>query len=297
MTLPKLGSGTVCNNMDHSCAQWAVDQGCDGDNMEYMLSHCSLACHYCDVVEDYHSCRTQTKSDQQGLGPIESLLEMLMAKSTNLLQVDDNQSNEKPLGEQEWVISLDKNKLWEHEPTGSSEELLNLLKATLSEGNSHNGLHWEMVNTSTRSGQFAKCGTHCQDSNPPVKMLAFAISNLLQIYPSYLEALEFVHYKRGERFASHHDYRLHDGWKQSGHRLMTIFINLQPPTEGGGFGFPELDWLFVKEPAVLIWPNVQSNKRKLERMQSEQLPVVQGEMFGVYAWVREYPHDDLNICS
>ena len=92
---------------------------------------------------------------------------------------------------------------------------LNWRKATLSEGNSHNGLHWEMVNTSTRSGQFAKCGTHCQDSNPPVKMPAFAISNLLQICPSYLEALECVHYKRGERFASHHYYRLHDGWKQS----------------------------------------------------------------------------------
>jgi hypothetical protein len=32
-------------------------------------------------------------------------------------------------------------------------------------------------------------------------------------------------------------------------------------------------------------------------MKSEQLPVVAGEMYGVYAWVRQYPYDESNPCA
>lgn len=81
---------------------------------------------------------------------------------------------------------------------------------------------------------------------------------------------------------------------------MTVFIVIQSPEEGGAFGFQEYDWLQIPEPKVLVWPNVVSAGQGVEglrRMKSEQLPVVKGEMYGVYTTLREFPYDSENPCA
>jgi hypothetical protein len=131
-----------------------------------------------------------------------------------------------------------------------------------------------------------------------METLISTIANLLQVDTSNMQSLEFVHYKRGERFATHHDFRLHDQWKHSGNRVLTVFLALQTPERGGGFGFPDLDWLLIEKPQLLVWPNVGKNpKFPLERVKSEQLPIVEGELYGVYTWVRQYPYDESNPCA
>jgi hypothetical protein len=61
---------------------------------------------------------------------------------------------------------------------------------------------------------------------------------------------------------------------------MSMFISVQRPQTGGSFGFPDLNWLLVEEPEILVWPNIsprnQNQKVSLDRMDSEQLPVVEG---------------------
>ena len=111
-----------------------------------------------------------------------------------------------------------------------------------------------------------------------------------------MDPLEFVHYQKGQRRKPIHDFDIHDHWKSSGHVVLTIFVVLQAPDKGGAFGFPDLDWTIVDSPEVLIWPNIKPEKNEelqrnewLETMKSEQLPVVEGELYGVYVRVREYP--------
>jgi hypothetical protein len=94
-----------------------------------------------------------------------------------------------------------------------------------------------------------------------------------------------------------------------------MYVILSNPTKGGNVGFPDFDWLIVDEPQVLVWPNAviessdttttsttdrgDSARRPgpLPRMKNEQLPVVDGELFGAHIWVREYVYDETNPCA
>ena len=298
--LENVGPGTLCNNQFHECAIWTFEKGCE-DEMEFMLPHCSLACQFCDIIEEFHDCRSSERSeDAIPFGLMDSIVPHLFHSKNAQNLLEANLEDKRP---GEWVLSLPKNAIWEL-PELETQSLLGILKAEKS-----NGLEWveaSAVNfkdsstqtVAARSGRSAVCSSECRKSHPSMDAFVSAIAKLLQIDTSYLQSLEFVHYRSGERFATHHDFRLHDQWKHSGNRVLTVFIALQNPEKGGGFGFPDLDWMFVEKPQLLVWPNVGRNPNlPLERMKNEQLPVVEGELYGVYAWVRQYPYDEVNPCA
>lgn len=301
MKLDNIGPGTLCNNLHHECAQWVVEKGsCEAD-LDFMLSHCSLACQYCDRVDEYHSCRrTEGKSGSVSFGDLAQIQTHLFheKKARNLLDTFPEK-----LESGEWIFSLDYSDFWK-DPTLEMEELMRALKSEKSP------LEWteasaEMPKAASsdsftkRTGKVAKCDFFCQEAEPAMGALIGNIADLLQIKPEYLQPLEFVHYQRGERFSAHHDNRAHDSWRHSGNRVLTVFISLQKSQSGGSFGFPDYDWMLIEQPQILVWPNVMADSptEGVRRMRSEQLPVVDGDMFGVYATLRQYPYDSGNPCS
>ena len=268
--------------------------------MDFMLSTCSLACQFCDIIEEYHLCKRDKGQPYRKLfGNLTTIQLHLFHQmdAQNLLQSFSDE-----LSQGEWIYQLDYSALWKN-PTQDREKLLEAVKAE------QGPLEWKEAwgkdstgvsrSQSERSGKMATCGQFCQESEPTFGALATGVAELLQVGVEYLQPLEFVHYQRGERFAAHEDFRVHDQWRHSGHRVLTVFIGLQQPERGGSFGFPEYDWLMVPKPPILVWPNVMSSSPSegLRRMKNEQLPVVEGEMFGVYITIRQYPYESGNACS
>jgi ShK domain-like len=298
MGLQKLGAGILCNNVHHECSQWAVELGSCETNLSFMLSRCSLACHFCHVVEEYHRCKLSQGADERiPVGDMATIRSVLFSntKANNLLEgFQDLQGDE-------WIASFEHSRLWK-QPEKGLQELVKFISKTdtlewkdTGPERSWEGLHPER---SKRSGRTAICDLKCQKSASSISSLVVDTAELLGISPGYFEPLEFVHFRRGERFTARSDFRIHDSWRHAGSRMVTVFVVLQKAKDGGSIGFPEYDWLQVEDPEVLVWPIVhRETKAAFRRMKSEQLPVVEGELYGVYVRVRQFPFDNGNPCA
>ena len=298
--LKKLGAGTLCNNGHHECAQWRVELGTCEHNLDFMLPRCSLACHYCHLVEEYHQCKRSDGSDERiPAGETATFRSILSSNAKPRASLLLDGLHELP--DFEWIVSEEYSRIWTR-PDERLHELVKVIATT-------DALAWrdperEGLGTGSdaqyvkRSGRTASCDRNCQKSEAAIGALVNDTAQLLRISPLYFESLEFVHYKRGERFSAHSDFRIHDTWRRSGSRILTVFVTLQRAKEGGSIGFPEYDWLQVENSEILVWPNVDTTSQMgIRRMKSEQLPVVEGELYGVYLRVRQYPFDSSNRCS
>lgn len=303
----RLGPGTLCNNVHHECVQWATRPGSCESNLDFMLPQCSLACQFCDVVEKYHQCKRTEPSERKSITDLSTIPYLLHDKgATNLLGSFGGKSKD-----DEWIMTFEYRHLWGSQAEQRLEELISIVSTESGR------LEWKHAQNSTtavngsvpsrgekRSGRIAICNQVCQDTDSSISSLVGQISRLLGIGPSYFESLEFVHYERGQRWSAHHDFQIHDTWRHAGIRVLTVFVVLKPPDEGGSIGFPEYDWLQEKDSKILIWPNVKEQPQEdsifytaIRGMKSEQLPVVEGELYGVYVRVRQYPFESANSCS
>lgn len=93
-----------------------------------------------------------------------------------------------------------------------------------------------------------------------------------------------LRYEENEYYQTHHDYIPHQLQRQSGVRILTLYMYLNDVEEGGGTEFTNLGPLTVtpKKGAALIWPSVQdqSPHTKDERTMHAALPVKKGIKYG-----------------
>lgn len=307
----RTGRGTACNNIYHDCATWASSptQNCES-NMDFMINHCSLVCQYCHVVEQYHTCRqTERSQSEQPFYDWESVRTHLLATSKGAVNLVEGSCSAKNVtkndSDAEWVLSMKWSDLWETETEGakSVENLVELLKAddmsweNAAESKDKAAITFDGNKPLERMGQI-RIASEQFHALPPYEDFIARISATLKVPQPNLE-VEYVRYKRGERHASHLDYRIHDSWKPSGSRALSLYVVLQRPKIGGNFGFPLLDYLLVEDPEILIWPNVQVKDgivQPLSNLENEQLPVVEGELYAAHVWVHEYPFDRNASC-
>jgi hypothetical protein len=308
-TLEHIGPGTVCNNQYFECAAWAADETADNckTTLQFMISHCSLACEFCHLVEKFHTCRGTAKpSTAPPFQNVANVRDNLIRnkRAVNIAQGSCSASSpDETGGNDEWVLSLEWKALWNYGPDASAHRM-NLVKFLQSKEDAwvqaselqdnfeafHDG-----DSPPDRSGQVLRIST---EEEPEVQKLLAQMAELLQVPKSNFE-VEFVRYGRNERYASHTDFRLHDSWAHSGARVLSVYVALDVPDEGGNFGFPELDWLVVERPEILVWPNVKSGapENALNRMKNEQLPVVQGRLYAAHIWVRENAYNSSDPCA
>eukprot|EP00980_Cylindrotheca_fusiformis_P019753 scaffold6925_cov116-Cylindrotheca_fusiformis.AAC.3 len=310
--LPELGPSVLCSNLHSTCAVWAVEHGCGGPNLEFMLQECALACQSCHVTKQYYQCSLLQEQQQEQVKKI-PVFSTGLSSVWNRLQkhhsAENLLSNTGTTNSDEWIASLSYSALWKNKKKSNQmiQSLLEYSKQQLEWSTKQDGSSSSGDTTTTTITTTPGKRAICQDEeNSPCSVWKEAIATLLGISSSssysYLEPLELVHYKEFQRQLPQSDFDVHNGWKPAGSTLLTIFIVLQPATKGGYLGFPELDWLFIEPPEILIWPNVADDKDKhwnqeLQSMQYEQLPVVEGELYGVFTRVRQYPYENDSLCE
>ncbi|CAJ1945499.1 unnamed protein product [Cylindrotheca closterium] len=243
----------------------------------------------------------------------------------------------------EWVLSLDYASVWKDDKAARRQrkELLKVAKSAFEDNEEasctertfqHTGrrrrkqgsienenegriatCNGPMNPTSNIDGNIdaAKTSTSPSSLSSSCQELEQGIARLLGIGPEYLEPLEFLLFTSNNkaRQVPMSDFDNHDQWRPSGHVLLTVLLVLQPAKKGGAIGFPDLDWLMVTDPAILIWPTAaqtptQSSPppppttkaedphhyQEMANMESELLPVIQGDLYAIKIRVRQYPY-------
>jgi prolyl 4-hydroxylase len=152
-----------------------------------------------------------------------------------------------------------------------------------------------------RTSTNAWCDNICL-SNKLSHQAISKIEDVTGIPESFSEHLQLLKYDVGQYYREHHDYIDFEVRRQSGVRIMTVFLYLNDVDAGGGTNFPLLNLTVMpKKGRALLWPNVlDSNPDESDpRMNHQALPVEQGIKYGANAWLhqRDYKTPESNGCN
>lgn len=140
---------------------------------------------------------------------------------------------------------------------------------------------------SGRTSTNAWCQHECYE-DPLAKQVIEKITNLTGIPEANSEYLQLLKYEPGQYYQTHSDYIPHQVERQSGVRLLTMYLYLNDVEEGGGTEFPELGLTVTpKRGRAVIWPSVldEDPNQKDPRTIHTALPVIKGVKYGANAWV------------
>lgn len=145
----------------------------------------------------------------------------------------------------------------------------------------------------SRTSKHTWCkGTCIQD--PVMRAVDARIGELLGMHQDNFEYFQLLKYEEGEFYREHHDYNPIHLQKQTGVRILTVFLYLNTVQAGGGTNFPRLNNLTVTPTRgkVLVWPSVldEDPNQQDDRTFHEALPVEKGTKHAANVWVhqREY---------
>jgi prolyl 4-hydroxylase len=152
------------------------------------------------------------------------------------------------------------------------------------------GTFEESVNDD-RTSTNAWCAEKCH-ADEKTQIVLKKIEKLTGISDDHSESLQLLRYEPGQFYKTHHDYIEADLERPQGVRILTVFLYLNEPEEGGGTNFPSLgtdDGITVmpRKGSVLLWPSVlneQPNEKDF-RTDHQALPVEKGLKYGANAWV------------
>jgi hypothetical protein len=283
VTTYSLQDRLVCRNEKTECGYWAGHGECEA-NLNFMMQTCPLACQFCDKKTRYETCNSWKVSDPSvAPGGIETTFKYLLTQKAEQASEGEVKDRHDP-----WVLKI--------ENFVTSEEADALVTVA-------KGLAWQpspaVASASLKDLSLVRRlsqSAFCKESDDEAcAKLEVKLSELFKIEPKFIEPFEFVHYTKMQSFGMHHDYNLHDLWLPVGPRILSMFLCLSDVPGGGAVGFPDLDWLLVppKKGQLLIWPNVLVGDmtKRHQDMESESLPVTEGEKYGLHTWVRLYDYD------
>mmetsp|Transcript_12268 Transcript_12268/g.27845 ORF Transcript_12268/g.27845 Transcript_12268/m.27845 type:complete len:490 (-) Transcript_12268:60-1529(-) len=126
-------------------------------------------------------------------------------------------------------------------------------------------------------------------SKSGVPDLEHRLAGIAGIDVQYLEQLNLVRYRPGERFREHHDGR---------HRPKTVFIYLNdlPDDDGGETLFPRLGLTFVpRKGTAVMWPNTTSFEKEDYRVVHQGLPPKTAIKYGVNCFFNDKPRSECTL--
>ncbi|KAL7458159.1 hypothetical protein ACHAWC_009730 [Mediolabrus comicus] len=291
------------------------------ESVLFMMNMCPLACQMCHEVTTFHQCAGKrhpweepsfilVEEDAGGGGrgggnTINAFFEQKRHGSEwneyqptfvsypNNSTVDEEHSSSE--GDDDPYVVLLQNFL-------SSEEA-DTLKSLPRSG-------WNLELDTDTHRTVAKCPMNkpCSQNETYVKIMD-RISSLIDVKVSYLEPIELIQFVPGAgEFNSkpEHNFEVSSLWKPAGPRVLSLFIFLSgvkdddDNDEGGGLGFPYLDWLSInpRKGMAVLWPNVKNDDLWTmdPRMKFEYFDGGGREMhFGAMAHVRLYNYTDAHL--
>ena len=167
---------------------------------------------------------------------------------------------------------------------------------------------------SVRNVSITNCDSISCIRHPFINELYSRMSHLLQLPPRNFEAIEFLHYDKGQHYTWHRD---EFGWKATapdpatviaGPRVLTTFFYLSTVEEGGETAFAgsahgtkindsrfagkRLQPQVMVKPEkgkVIVWANMQDDWHESEAASSHMaLPVRQGIKWAATLWVHAH---------
>ena len=133
------------------------------------------------------------------------------------------------------------------------------------------------------------------DSNEVVHEVSKRLSILVQMPIRNAEQYQIVYYGPGSEYKPHFDsfdINTKEGkknWEPGGQRILTVLAYLNDVEEGGGTGFPNLDFeVKPKKGDVLVFHNTLKDSTEIHPNSLHAgLPVVSGEKWAINLWFRE----------
>ena len=144
-----------------------------------------------------------------------------------------------------------------------------------------------------RTSKHTWCKGDCT-KDPVMKAVDAKIEALLGIPYENAEYFQLLKYAEGEFYREHNDYHPNHRAKQTGVRILTVFLYLNTVEAGGGTNFPNFHNLTVtpQKGKVVIWPSVldEDPNSQDSRTNHQALPVEKGLKYGANVWIhqREY---------
>ena len=302
----------TCKLKDENCAFWAVLGECE-KNPTFMTETCAPVCQTCEQLSVESRCPIDLEKMPNAWKPgdlnefftnVTTLEEYKKYEPTVLsrpsyLPGDTADTADYKIGP--WVVVL--------ENVLSPSEANHLIKLGENQGykrsadigkRNADGTYDKQVSNG-RTSTNTWCKNECEE-DPISQSVVKRVTNITNIPAQNNENLQLLKYEEGQFYETHHDYVAHQTERQSGVRILTVFLYLNEVEEGGGTDFPELGiTVQPKQGRVLIWPSVKDGnpdeKDPLTRHQA--LPVLKGVKYGANAWVhqRDYQTPKKNGCG
>lgn len=269
----------ACKLKHELCAFWAVIGECES-NPTYMNMNCGPACQSCEQLTYENRCPINLKTMPNAWNPGD-LNEFFTSLTTG---AEYKQYAPKVLSQEPWVVVLE-NFVSEQEAKRLIElgyqkgwkQSYDVGKVNPADGSYESRIHQGRTSTT------AWCTGTCQD-DAVTQTVVQRISNLTNIPETNSEYLQLLKYEKGQAYTVHHDYIAEHKDRQSGVRVMTVYLYLNDDVEeGGGTNFPELNVTVTpKRGRVVLWPSVLDEDPSVRdnRTLHQALPVVRGVKYG-----------------
>ena len=274
----------ICKNTDEMCTIWALDGQCEKNND--MKKRCAPACHSCDHLGIEGRCPIDPNAPKAWEeGDLNKMFEKL-TQEPYLSQYSVEILSSPATTGGPWVITMD-----DVVSATEAETLIELGKEKGFERSETvglkqaNGSHGSRV-ASGRTSSNTWCQEKCYNNTKATNVIQ-RLSNLTGIDERNSEYLQLLQYEPGQFYSTHHDYIDYHTQRQSGVRILTMYLYLNDVEAGGGTNFNKLDiTVMPKRGRALLWPSVlnEDPNKKDWRTTHQALPVEKGIKYGANAW-------------
>lgn len=309
----RVGILTLCKNKHPNCAKWAIQGECE-NNPKYMTTNCAPVCHSCDQLTLAARCPIDLEKMPNAWEPgdvnryftnITTLpefkqFEPKVLSSPELLPGDTEETADYLVGGP-WIVTLD-NVLTEEE----AQRLIDLgtergYEQSFAGGKLLPDGTYERGTSEIRTSINTWCEGSCY-RDPVARRVIDRITNITMIPEKNSEFLQLLKYETGTFYKTHHDYLDHGLDRQSGVRILTVFLYLNEVEQGGGTEFSNYNiTVMPKVGRALIWPSVKDEdpSEKDGRTDHAALPVEKGVKYGANAWIhlRDFKTPFANGCN
>jgi prolyl 4-hydroxylase len=306
----------VCKCNHEDCAAWAVMGECE-NNSGFMTLNCAPVCGACDqlfieTIEDRCPIDLENMPNAWKPGDVNEFFTNIttleeykqyapqILSSPSYLPGDSKETADYK-GDGPWLVILDN--------VVTNEEAQRLIELGSFEGFKRSvevgklksdGRHEQKVD-SRRTSTNAWCKNKCSDDNVARRVIE-RLTSITKIPEQNSEYLQLLKYEEGQFYTTHHDFIRHQLKRQSGIRLITVFLYLNDVEEGGGTDFPGVSiTVQPKRGRALIWPNIldQNLDTADGRTIHQALPVIKGVKYGANAWIhqRDFKTPNANGCG
>lgn len=270
----------ICRNKKDMCGVWAVSGECT-KNADFMKDKCAPSCFSCDYLTVEGRCPIDPNTPKAWEpGDLNKMFERLTSepyKTQHEVQI---------LSRDPWVITMENVVLPEE-----ADQLIELgglegYKTSTAVGKRKVDGKREKRKTENRTSTNAWCMKECYQDETALKVV-YRMSNLTQIEERNSEYVQLLRYTEGQFYKSHHDYLPHHRQRQSGVRILTMYLYLNDVEAGGGTNFDKLNiTVMPKRGRALLWPSVLDEKpnERDDRTTHQAMPVEKGLKFGANAW-------------